>query len=79
MWALEIPLAGSFGSAGLVRVGHAFDRRAPLFRMQSLVELISATFGPALMAQLNEPRSVVPVVAPVPLAASLKAAAGARR
>ncbi len=80
MWALEIPLAGSFGSSGLVRIGHAFDRRAPLFRMQSLVELISDTFGPALMASLKESRSATPLVAPAPLAAaSLKAAAGVRR
>lgn len=80
MWSIEIPLAGPGNSSGVVRVGHAFDRRAPLFRMQSLVELIADTFGPALIARLHEPRAAAPVVAPAPLApASLKAAAGLRR
>jgi len=80
VWALDIPLAALAGSSGLVRVGHAFDRRAPLFRMQSLLELISDTFGPALIARLNAPRTAAPALAPAALsAASLKAAAGVRR
>jgi len=80
MWALEIPLAPAANFTGVVRVGHAFDRRAPMFRMQSLVELISDAFGPTLLARLNEPRAAAPVIAPSPLtAASLKAAAGVRR
>jgi len=80
VWALEIPLPTPFTFSGSVRLGHAFDRRAPLFRMQSLVELISDTFGPGLFVRLTEPRPAAPVVAPSPLAAaSLKAAAGLRR
>ena len=80
IWALEIPLPASVDATGVVRLGHALDRRTPLFRMQSLVELISDSFGPELMARLYEPRVAAQPVAPAPLApATLKAAAGVRR
>ena len=80
MWALEIPLPGSVDGTGVVRLGHALERRTPLFRMQSLIELISDSFGPELMARLYEPRVAAPAVAPASLAsASMKAAAGVRR
>jgi UDP-GlcNAc:undecaprenyl-phosphate GlcNAc-1-phosphate transferase len=79
LWALEIPLAGATGARGIVRMGRAFDRRAPLFRMQSLVELISGNFGAAMMARVQDSSAVSPAPIPLPLAASLKAAAGLRR
>jgi UDP-GlcNAc:undecaprenyl-phosphate GlcNAc-1-phosphate transferase len=80
LWALEIPLSGAAGINGMLRLGHAFDRRAPLFRMQSLVQLVSENFGTGLMARLSDPRPVAPHLAPAPLApAHLKAAAGVRR
>jgi len=80
LWALEIPLAGAAGTNGVLRLGHAFDRRAPLFRMQSLVQLVAENFSSALMARLNDSRPAAPLVAPGPLApASWKAAAGVRR
>jgi UDP-GlcNAc:undecaprenyl-phosphate/decaprenyl-phosphate GlcNAc-1-phosphate transferase len=80
LWSMEIPVFGAGGATGTVRFGHAFDRRAPLFRMQSLVELISEAFANALMARLSDSRVPAPAVAPAPLApAPLKAAAGAQR
>jgi len=79
LWALEIPLAGAGGTRGIVRLGRSFDRRAPLFRMQSLVELISGSFSAALMAHLQGSPLEAPAPVPLPLAASLKAAAGLRR
>ncbi|HUJ40881.1 MAG TPA: MraY family glycosyltransferase [Candidatus Acidoferrales bacterium] len=80
MWSMEIPVYGAGGANGIVRLGHAFDRRAPLFRMQSLVELISEPFAAALFARVNDSRVPVPAVEPAPLApAQLKAAAGVRR
>ena len=79
LWALEIPLAGAGGTRGMVRLGRSFDRRAPLFRMQSLVELISGNFAAALMAHVQDSPVVSPAPVPLPLAASLKAAAGLRR
>ncbi len=79
LWALEIPLAGAGGTRGMVRLGRSFDRRAPLFRMQSLVELISGSFSAALMAHLQGSPVDAPAPALLPLAASLKAAAGLRR
>jgi len=80
LWSMEIPVLGAGGASGIVRVGHAFDRRAPLFRMQSLVELISESFAHALIGRLSDSRLPAPAVAPAPLApAPLKAAAGAQR
>ena len=78
-WALEIPLAGAGGTRGMVRLGRAFDRRAPLFRMQSLVELISGNFAAALLACSQDSPVVSPAPVPPPLVAPLKAAAGMRR
>jgi hypothetical protein len=80
LWALEIPLSGAVGTNGVLRLGHAFDRRAPLFRMQSLVQLVAENFASALMARLSDPRPAAPLVARESIAqASWKAAAGARR
>ncbi len=80
LWSMEIPVFGAGGASGMVRLGHAFDRRAPLFRMQSLVELISEGFADTLMARLIDSRAPEAVAVPVPLTpATLKAAAGLRR
>jgi UDP-GlcNAc:undecaprenyl-phosphate/decaprenyl-phosphate GlcNAc-1-phosphate transferase len=79
LWALEIPLSGAGGSRGIVRLGRSFDRRAPLFRMQSLVELISQDFAAALMAHAQASPIASPAPVPLALSASLKAAAGLRR
>jgi UDP-GlcNAc:undecaprenyl-phosphate/decaprenyl-phosphate GlcNAc-1-phosphate transferase len=79
LWALEIPLSGAGGTRGIVRLGRALDRRAPLFRMQSLVELISGNFAAALMARVQDSHVAPPAPVPLPLSASLKAAAGLRR
>ena len=80
MWSMEVPVFGAGGANGVVRLGHAFDRRAPLFRMQSLVELISEDFAAALIARVSESPIPAPAVVPAPLApAQLKAAAGVRR
>jgi UDP-GlcNAc:undecaprenyl-phosphate GlcNAc-1-phosphate transferase len=75
-WTLEIPLTDAAGSRGTVRLGH---RRAPLFRMPSLVALVSETFGTALLARAEEHAAAPQVVTTAPLAASLKAAAGLQR
>ncbi|HVN10081.1 MAG TPA: MraY family glycosyltransferase [Patescibacteria group bacterium] len=82
MWCMDIPVHGAGGANGIVRLGHAFDRRAPLFRMQSLLELISENFANALIARVNDVHAPAPaaVSIPAPLApAHLKAAAGLRR
>jgi len=80
MWSMEIPVFGAGGAHGIVRLGHAFDRRAPLFRMQSLVELVSEPFATALIARANDSHAPALAAAPPPLApAQLKAVAGARR
>ena len=78
-WSLEIPLAGPAGMSGTVRLGHAFDRRAPLFRMPSLVQLISESFGSALLTRTQEQPGVSQELTAAPLAASWKAAAGLQR
>jgi UDP-GlcNAc:undecaprenyl-phosphate GlcNAc-1-phosphate transferase len=74
-WSLEIPLAGEAAAAGLVRLRRAFDQGTLLFRLHSLVELISLRFS-ATLAGLA--RREAPTPAP-PLAAALRAAAGIRR
>jgi len=79
-WTLEIPLVGGDECRGTVRLGHALGRRAPLFRLPSLVELISEAFGVALLARTSElPAAVQAVVPAAPIAASWKAAAGVPR
>jgi len=79
LWAMEIPVTGAGGIEGSVRLAHVFDRRSMLFRMPSLVELVSVNFGQALVANA----SVVPLaqekVSAAPMPASLKAAAGVPR
>jgi len=83
LWALEIPLAGSNGTYGRVRLGHGFDRRAPLFRINSLVQMIAENFASALLSRATESPAALPVAdsapAPMPMQASLKAAAGLQR
>ena len=79
LWTMEIPFEFPSSGAGVVRLGRAFDRRAPLFRMESLVELISRKFAPALCAPAGEQVQQAPA-SPLPqLAAAWKAAAGVRR
>ena len=81
LWILEIPFEFPAAGNGVVRIGRAFDRRAPLFRMESLVELVSQKFAPALFAPAGQRTQTAPEPAPVPthLAAAWKAAAGVRR
>jgi len=78
LWTVEIPLTASSRVEGMVRLGHAFDRRGPLFRMPSLVELISENFATALVERSQPEQEIVPV-APAQLPAALKAAAGLQR
>ncbi|HUK52427.1 MAG TPA: MraY family glycosyltransferase [Candidatus Binatia bacterium] len=79
LWTVEIPIEVPGGDRGLVRLGRAFDRRAPLFRMESLVELIAKKLAPALCLEPSRRTQPAPQPAPPPLAAAWKAAAGARR
>jgi UDP-GlcNAc:undecaprenyl-phosphate GlcNAc-1-phosphate transferase len=74
LWTLEIPLAGDAGTTGVVRLRRAFDQGSLLFRLHSLVELISGHFSAALVGLARREAAVDPV----PLAA-WKAAAGSRR
>lgn len=78
-WTLEIPLTDPAGMRGTVRLEHAFDDRAPLFRMPSLVALVSETFASVLLARAEEEPAAPKTVTAAPLAASLKAAAGLQR
>jgi UDP-GlcNAc:undecaprenyl-phosphate/decaprenyl-phosphate GlcNAc-1-phosphate transferase len=78
-WTLEIPITGPAGMHGTMRLGHPFDRRAPFFRMPSLVELISETFRMSLLARAQEQPAASQAAAPPALAASFKAAAGVPR
>jgi UDP-N-acetylmuramyl pentapeptide phosphotransferase/UDP-N-acetylglucosamine-1-phosphate transferase len=79
LWTIEIPFALPSGANGLVRLGRAFDRRAPLFRMESLVELVANQFPAALCTRPAQRDQAAPVPAPPQLAAAWKAAAGVRR
>jgi UDP-GlcNAc:undecaprenyl-phosphate GlcNAc-1-phosphate transferase len=74
VWTLEIPLGGDAGTCGMVRLRRAFDQGTLLFRMHSLVELISVHFSTALVALARREAANEPA----PLAA-WKAAAGYRR
>jgi len=78
-WAMEIPVAGADGSRGMVRLSHAFDRRGMLFRMPSLVELVSVSFGSALVTSTYQPPVLTEPAKASPMPASLKAAAGVQR
>jgi hypothetical protein len=80
-WTMEIPFQFPSAGSGIVRLGRAFDRRAPLFRMESLVELISQKFALALCTPAAQRAQTAPLPAATPpqLAAAWKAAAGVRR
>jgi UDP-GlcNAc:undecaprenyl-phosphate GlcNAc-1-phosphate transferase len=79
-WTMEIPLEFPSAGHGMVRLGRAFDRRAPLFRMESLVELVSHKFAPALCAPAGQRVPTAPLpAASTQIAAAWKAAAGVRR
>lgn len=80
LWTVEIPFAFPTLGNGVVRLGRAFDRRAPLFRIESLVELVTQKFAPALCAPANQQAQTAPAPAAAPqIAAAWKAAAGVRR
>ena len=82
LWTVEVPFESAEGGNGMLRLGRGFDRRAPLFRMESLVELVFRNLGPALCNHLTERVQNAPQPAPVSapqLAAAWKAAAGVRR
>jgi UDP-GlcNAc:undecaprenyl-phosphate/decaprenyl-phosphate GlcNAc-1-phosphate transferase len=79
LWTVEIPLAGNGRMQGVVRLGHVFDRRGPLFRMPSLVELISDNFATALVTCSQPEHEVLPAASPTQIPAALKAAAGLQR
>ena len=81
LWNLEIPFDLAGGGNGMLRLARAFDRRAALFRMESLVELVAEQLPPALCARSSHRAAAAPQPASARplLAAAWKAAAGVRR